>query len=92
MMTVKLRVSQIRQDNADTTQTIAFFAEGLLLVIACIMPPTNAELLRISLLLICSGGHLFTEYRLNVLNLVTSIRAMVLAGVARALWQTIARY
>lgn len=71
---------------------IAFFAESLLLLIAGIVPHTQAELLRISLLVLASAGLLFAEYRLNVPNLVASILAMLLAGAARALWITVIKY
>jgi hypothetical protein len=49
------------------------------------MPHTYAELFRISLLMLASAALLFTEYRLTVPNLATSIVAMLLAGTARGL-------
>jgi hypothetical protein len=71
---------------------IVFFAESLILVVARIVPPTHAELVRISLLLVAGVGLLFTEYRLNVPGLVSSILAMLLAGAARALRQAVVKY
>jgi hypothetical protein len=64
---------------------IAFFAEDLLLYITRAIPHTYAELLRISLLMLASAALLFTEYRLTMPNLATSIVAMLLAGAARGL-------
>ncbi|KZM21331.1 hypothetical protein ST47_g7526 [Ascochyta rabiei] len=64
---------------------IAFFAEDLYLHITHAIPHTHAELLRVSLIAFASAALLFTEYRLTVPNLATSIMAMLLAGVARAL-------
>jgi hypothetical protein len=66
-------------------QLIAFFAEDLLLYITRAIPHTYAELLRISLLMLASAALLFTEYRLTMPNLATSIVAMLLAGAARGL-------
>ncbi|KAF2793235.1 hypothetical protein K505DRAFT_362161 [Melanomma pulvis-pyrius CBS 109.77] len=66
-----------------------FFAEGLLLLIIGIVPYTQAELLRVSLLVPAGAGLLLAEYRLSVPNLAASVSAMVLAGVARALWKTV---
>jgi hypothetical protein len=71
---------------------IAFFAESLLLLIVGIIPHTQAELIRISLLVLAGAGLLFSEYRLNVPNLVASILAMLFAGAARALWKTVIKY
>jgi hypothetical protein len=70
----------------------AYFAEGLLLLIIGIVPHTQAEIVRISLLVLAGAGLLFAEYRLSVPNLVASILAMVLAGAARALWITVIKY
>ncbi|KAF9701319.1 hypothetical protein EKO04_000443 [Ascochyta lentis] len=64
---------------------VAFFAEDLLLYITRATPRTNAELIRILLPVLASATLLFTEYRLTVPNLATSIVAMLLAGVARGL-------
>ncbi|RMZ71673.1 hypothetical protein GMOD_00006814 [Pyrenophora seminiperda CCB06] len=64
---------------------IAFFAEDLLLYITHETLHTYAELIRISLMMLASAALLFTEYRLIVPNLTTSIVAMLLAGAARGL-------
>ncbi|KAF1924465.1 uncharacterized protein M421DRAFT_72346 [Didymella exigua CBS 183.55] len=70
---------------------IAYFAESLFFLFARTIPLTPAELIRISLLLVAGVGLLFTEYRLSVPGLVSSIPAMLLAGIARALWQIAVR-
>lgn len=92
MMTVRVCVSGYQYYDTDIHQIIAFFAEGLLLLIVGIVPHTQAELLRISLLVPACVGLLLAEYRLTVPNLTASIPAMVLAGVARALWKTVIKY
>jgi hypothetical protein len=71
---------------------IASFVEDLLLLLVGVVPRTQAELVRISVLAAASAGLLFTEYRLSVANLVASISAMLFAGVARALWKMSIRY
>jgi hypothetical protein len=57
-----------------------------------IIPHTQFELLRISLLLPAGAGLLLAEYRLSVPSLTASILAMVLAGIARALWKIVITY
>jgi hypothetical protein len=71
---------------------IAFFAEDLSLIITGVVPYTQLELLRISLLVPACASLLLTEYRLTVPNLIASILAMVLTGIARALWKTVVQY
>lgn len=57
-----------------------------------IIPHSQAELLRISLLVPAGAGLLFAEYRLSVHNLAASISAVVFAGVARGLSKATVRY
>lgn len=53
---------------------------------------TYAEMARTCALVLAGAGILVTEYRLTVPGLVTSILAMLFAGVARGLWKTAITY
>jgi hypothetical protein len=92
LMTVRIWVALVWSSHTNLLQMIVFFAESLILVIARTVPPTQAEFARISLLLVAGVGLLFTEYRLNVPGLVSSILAMLMTGVARALRQIVAKH
>lgn len=63
-------------------------AEDLLLYILRVASATYAEMSRTCLVMLAGVGILITEYRLTVPGLVTSILAMVFAGVARGLRKT----
>ncbi|OAG12500.1 uncharacterized protein CC84DRAFT_1254749, partial [Paraphaeosphaeria sporulosa] len=66
---------------------IAFCAESLFLHIVTSAPQDYNEILRISLLAGAGAGLLATDHRLSVPGLVSSILAMLFAGVARAFWK-----
>lgn len=65
--------------------TIAFFAEGLLLVFIKLTPFSRVELFRLSLLGCACAGILSFDHRLKVPGLVSSILAMLFTGSASAL-------
>ncbi|KAH9880053.1 hypothetical protein J1614_002078 [Plenodomus biglobosus] len=65
--------------------TIAFFAEGVLLVVAKLTPVSRMEVIRLSLLGLACAGILGADHRLGVPGLISSIAAMLFTGSASAM-------
>lgn len=63
-------------------------AEDVFLYIFRVASATYADMSRTCVVMVAGAGILITEYRLTVPGLVTSILAMLFAGIARGLWNT----